>query len=209
MLTSGRRCSRSRLEDGRWHGEGVRGDVGVLGGVDVPAPVRLPLPTRTASSPSREWRLKSSSLACRRRPGASAPSLGSTQRRRVCSLSLTADSSVGRKTPKGSVVGALRLRPRPAFESRGRGRQGESPKLPWLDQPGDRGGAGFPRASQVAGARCEGAKAEYPPRARLDPCARAHRPLGVRARQAGRALRTRGCGAGRLVRRIRGEEGKG
>jgi hypothetical protein len=52
MLTSGRRCSRGRLEDGRWHGEGVHGEVGVLGSVDVPAPVRLPLPTRTASSPS-------------------------------------------------------------------------------------------------------------------------------------------------------------
>jgi hypothetical protein len=89
-LTSGRRCSRSRLEDGRWRGEGVRGDVGVPGGVDVPAPVWLPLPTRTASSPPHGRRLKSSSLACRRRPGASAPFPGSTRRRRVCSLSLTA-----------------------------------------------------------------------------------------------------------------------
>jgi hypothetical protein len=39
-------------------------------------------------------------------------------------------SGVGRKTPKGLVVGALGLRPHPAFESRGRGRQGESPNLP-------------------------------------------------------------------------------
>jgi hypothetical protein len=94
MLTSGRRCSHGRLEDGRWRGEGVRGDVGVLGSVDVPAPVRLLLPTRMASSPSLEQRLKSSSLARRRCPGATAPSLGSTRRRRVCSLSLTAWSLV-------------------------------------------------------------------------------------------------------------------
>jgi hypothetical protein len=94
VLTSGRWCSRGRLEDGRWRGEGVRGDVGVHGGVDVPAPVRLLLPTRTASSPSLERRLKSSSLARRRRPGATAPSLGSTRRRRVCFLSLTAWSLV-------------------------------------------------------------------------------------------------------------------
>jgi hypothetical protein len=95
-------------------------------------------------------------------------------------------SGVGRKTPKGLVVGALGLQPRPAFESRGRGRQGESSKLPWLDRPGGRGGAGSPRASQVAGSRCEGAKVKNPPRARLDPRACAHRPLGVRARRAGR-----------------------
>jgi hypothetical protein len=94
MLTSGRRCSRGMLEDGRWRGECVRGDVGVLGGVDVPAPVWLPLPTRTTSSPSLERRLKSSSLARRRRPDATAPSLGSTRRRRICSLSLTAWSPV-------------------------------------------------------------------------------------------------------------------
>jgi hypothetical protein len=51
VLTSGRWCSRGRLEDGRWRGEGVRGGVGVHDGVDVPAPVRLLLPTRTTSSP--------------------------------------------------------------------------------------------------------------------------------------------------------------
>jgi hypothetical protein len=51
VLTLGRWCSRGRLEGGRWHGEGVLGGVGVHGGVDVPAPVRLLLPTRTASSP--------------------------------------------------------------------------------------------------------------------------------------------------------------
>jgi hypothetical protein len=39
-------------------------------------------------------------------------------------------SGVGRKTPMGLVVGALGLRPQPAFESRGRGRQCESPNLP-------------------------------------------------------------------------------
>jgi hypothetical protein len=39
-------------------------------------------------------------------------------------------SGVGRKTPMGLVVGALGLRPHPAFESRGHGRQGESPNLP-------------------------------------------------------------------------------
>jgi hypothetical protein len=32
VLTSGRWCSRGRLEDGRWRGEGVRGGVGVHGG---------------------------------------------------------------------------------------------------------------------------------------------------------------------------------
>jgi hypothetical protein len=90
MLMSRRRCSRSRLEDGRWRGERVCGEVGIPGGVDVPAPVRLPLPTRTASSPPHGRRLKSSSLACRRRPSASAPSPGSMRWRRVCSLSLTA-----------------------------------------------------------------------------------------------------------------------
>jgi hypothetical protein len=94
VLTSRRWCSRGRLEDGRWRGKGVRGDVGVHGGVDVPAPVRLLLPTRTASSPSLERRLKLSSLTRQRRLGATAPSLGSTRRRCVCSLSLTAWSLV-------------------------------------------------------------------------------------------------------------------
>jgi hypothetical protein len=94
MLTSGRWCSRGRLEDGHWRGEGVRGDVGVHGGVDVPDPVWLLLPTRTASSPSLERRLKLSSLARRRHPGAAAPPLGSTRRQRICSLSLTAWSLV-------------------------------------------------------------------------------------------------------------------
>jgi hypothetical protein len=51
VLTLGRRCSRGRLEGGRWRGEGVHGGVGVQGGVDVPASVRLLLPTRTTSSP--------------------------------------------------------------------------------------------------------------------------------------------------------------
>jgi hypothetical protein len=52
-------------------------------------------------------------------------------------------SGVGRKTPMGLVVGALGLRPRPAFESRCRGRRGESPKLPWL-RP-----AGWPRRHRL------------------------------------------------------------
>jgi hypothetical protein len=51
VLTLGRRCSRGRLEGGWWRGEGVHGGDGVHGGVDVPAPVRLLLPTRTTSSP--------------------------------------------------------------------------------------------------------------------------------------------------------------
>jgi hypothetical protein len=51
VLTLGRWCSRGRLEDGRWSGEGVHDNVGVHGGVDVLAPVRLLLPTRAVSSP--------------------------------------------------------------------------------------------------------------------------------------------------------------
>jgi hypothetical protein len=152
MLTSGRRCSRSRLEDGRW-----RGEVGVPGGVDVPAPVRLPLPTRTASSTPHERRLKTSSLACRRRPGASAPSPGSTRRRRVCSLSLTTWPSVMEGKPQWgwwlvrSGCGlALPLNPGAAAV------RAKAPIYPGLDRPGSGGGAGFPRARQAAGARREG-----------------------------------------------------
>jgi hypothetical protein len=79
-------------------------------------------------------------------------------------------SGVGRKTPTGLVAGALGLWSRPG-----------------LDRPGGRGSAGSLRASQDAGARCEGAKEENPPRARLDSRACAHRPLGVRASRAVRA----------------------
>jgi hypothetical protein len=111
MLTSGRRCSRSRLEDGRW-----RGEVGVPGDVDVPAPVRLPSPTRTASSSSHERRLRTTSLACQQRPGGvdvpapvwlPAPPLpGATWRRRASSFFQSGASRGGGewKTPKGLVA---------------------------------------------------------------------------------------------------------
>jgi hypothetical protein len=93
-------------------------------------------------------------------------------------------SSEGRKTPMGLVVGALGLRPHPAFESRGRGRQGESPNLPRA-RP-----AGRPRRRRLSShqtgcrgaTRRGGAKARFPPRARLGPCARTHLSLDVRAR---------------------------
>jgi hypothetical protein len=58
----------------------------------------------------------------------------------------------------------------------------KAPIYPELDRPGGRGGVGFPRVRQVAGVRCEGAKAGFPPRVRLGPCARTHQPLDVRAR---------------------------
>jgi hypothetical protein len=114
VLTSGRRCSRSRLEGG-----GVV-EVGVPGDVDVPAPVRLPHPARTASSPSRERRLETTSLACRRRPGGvdvpapvrlPAPPLpGATRRRRASSFFFQSGASRGGgewKTPKGLVAWRL------------------------------------------------------------------------------------------------------
>jgi hypothetical protein len=135
-------------------------------------------------------------------------STASSAATRLLPLTHGVASGVGRKTPKGSVVGALGLRPRPDFESRGRGRQGESPKLPWLDRPGSCGGAGFPRASQVAGARCEGAKAEYLPRARLGPCAHTHQPLGVRACRAGRASHPARAVAARVARCDASEAGR-
>jgi hypothetical protein len=177
MLTSGRRCSRSRLEDGRW-----RGEVDVPGDVDVPAPVRLPPPTRTASSPSHERRLKTSSLACRRRPGASAPSPGSTRRRRVCSLSLTVWPLVKEGKPQwGSWLVrsgcSLTLPLNPGVAAV----WAKAPICPGLDRPGGQGGAGFPRARQAVGRGAKGGKSEIP-RARLGPCARTHRSLDVRAR---------------------------
>jgi hypothetical protein len=176
MLTSGWRCSRSRLEDGRW-----RGEVGVPGDVDVPAPVRLPLLTRTASSPSHERQLKTSSLACRRRPVASAPSPGSTWRRRVCSLSLTAWPPVKEGKPQWgwwlvrSGCGlTLPLNPGAATV------WAKAPICPGLDQPGGQGGAGFPRARQAAGARREGGKSEIPAPSQVG-SVRTHAPIPRRA----------------------------
>jgi hypothetical protein len=122
--------------------------------VNDPAPVRLLLPTRTASSPSLERRLKSSSLARRRRPGATAPSLSSTRRRRVCSPSLTVWSLCRKENPNGgwwlkrSGCGlALPLKPGAANVV------AKAPNYPGFDRPGGRGGAGSLRASQDAGAR--------------------------------------------------------
>jgi hypothetical protein len=105
------------------------------------------------SSPRR--RLKSSSLACRRRPGRCVrtfPRLDAAATR-LLPLPHGVASGVGRKTPMGLVVGALGLRPHPAFESRGRGRQGESPNLPRA-RP-----AGLPRRSRLPSRRtgCRGA----------------------------------------------------
>jgi hypothetical protein len=52
VLTLGRGCSRGQLDGGRWRGGGVLGDVGVHGGVDVPAPGPAPPQAQTTSSPS-------------------------------------------------------------------------------------------------------------------------------------------------------------
>jgi hypothetical protein len=121
---------------------------------------------------------------------------------RLLALTHGVVSGVGRKTPKGLVVGALGLRPRPAFESRGRGRQGKSPKLPWLDRPGGRGDAGFPRASQVPRRDARGQKRKTRPKPGW---IREHARTGISAcGSAGRGARpiphARGCGAGRPVR---------
>jgi hypothetical protein len=117
VLTLRRRCSRSRVENGRW-----RGEVGVPGDVGVPAPARLPSPTRTASSLSHERRLKATSLACRRRPGEvdvpapvrlPAPPLPGATQRRCASSFLQAGTSRGSgewENPKG--VGGLASVPR-------------------------------------------------------------------------------------------------
>jgi hypothetical protein len=50
VLTLGRWCSRGRLDGGRWRGGGVLGDVGIHGGVDVPALDPAPPQAQTASS---------------------------------------------------------------------------------------------------------------------------------------------------------------
>jgi hypothetical protein len=94
VLTSGRWCSRGRLEDGRWRREGVRGGVGIHGGVDVPAPVRLLLPTRTASSPLLVAAVEVVVLgvSTASRCGRAFPRLDAAAR--VCSLPLTACSLV-------------------------------------------------------------------------------------------------------------------
>jgi hypothetical protein len=94
----------------------------------------------------------------------------------------------GRKTPMGLVVGALGLRPCPAFESRGRGRQGESPNLPRARPAGRRRRRWLSsRQTGCRGATRRGAKARFLPRAWLGPCACTHRSLDVRARWSRRA----------------------
>jgi hypothetical protein len=85
----------------------------------------------------------------------------------------------------------------------------KAPIYPGLDRPGGRGGAGFPRARQAAGARREGGQKRD---SRPEPgWVRAHARTGPSTcGPAGRGARpiprVRGCGAGRLVRRIRGGE---
>jgi hypothetical protein len=50
VLTLGRWCSRGRLDGGWWRGGGVLGDVGIHGGVDVPALGPAPPQAQTTSS---------------------------------------------------------------------------------------------------------------------------------------------------------------
>jgi hypothetical protein len=84
----------------------------------------------------------------------------------------------------------------------------KAPIYPRLDRPGGRGGTGFPRVRQAAGARCEGGKSGIPNPSQVGsvcthaPAPRRAGPLSG-ARVPSRAL---SCGAGRLVRRIRGGE---
>jgi hypothetical protein len=102
-------------------------------------------------------------------------------------------SGEGRKTPMGFVVGALGLQPHPAFESRGRGRLGESPNLPRA-RP-----AGRPRRRRLSSrqtgcrARREGGqkrdspsqvgsvRTHAPVSRRAGPLSRAHVPSRARA----------------------------
>jgi hypothetical protein len=101
VLTLGRWCSRGRLEGGRWRDGDVLGDVGVHGGVDVPAPGPAPPQAQTASSPLLTA-VADSSLVASAALRCAAFLLGSTQRRRACSLPLMARSLVKKgKTPMG------------------------------------------------------------------------------------------------------------
>jgi hypothetical protein len=58
----------------------------------------------------------------------------------------------------------------------------KAPTCSGLDRPSGQGGAGFPHARRLQGRDAKGAKARFPPRARLGPCARTHWSLDVRAR---------------------------
>jgi hypothetical protein len=109
VLTLGRWCSRGRLEGGRWHGEGVLGDVDIHDGVDVPAPGPAPPQVQMASSPLLVTAVADSSLGVSAALRCAGFLLGSTQRRRAFSLPLTACSLVKKgKTPMG--VGGLGAR---------------------------------------------------------------------------------------------------
>jgi hypothetical protein len=192
----GRWCSRGQLEGGRWRGEGVLGDVDVHGGVDVPALVRLLLPTRTASSP-----LLVAAVV--------VPVLGASVASQCGRAFPRLDTAVAHLLPPshGMLTTEERENPNGGW---GLGRLGRCPLLPLkpgaanvgakapicpgLDRPGGRGGACSLRANQDAGARNAGAKGEVPPRGRFDSRACAHRPLGVRAsrtRRASHPARTR------------------
>jgi hypothetical protein len=204
VLTLGRWCSRGRLEDGRWHGEGIHGGVGVHGGVDVLAPVRLLLPTRAASSPLLVAAVVVVVLGAptASRCGRAFPRLDAAAARLLPS-SLSAWSLVKKGKPQwgwwlGRSGCGLALPLKPGAVDVG----AKAPNCPGSDRPGGRGSACSLRISQDAGARDVGAKEEVPCRARFDSRACAHRLLGVRVsgRGARPISRARGCGAGRPVR---------
>jgi hypothetical protein len=84
----------------------------------------------------------------------------------------------------------------------------KAPICPGLDRSGGQGGVGFPRVRQAAGARREGGKNEIPAPSQVG-SVRTHAPVPRRAGPLSGARvpsPARGCGAGRLVRRIRGGE---
>jgi hypothetical protein len=203
VLTLGRWCSRGRLDGGRWRGRGVLGDVGVHGGVDVPAPGSAPPQVQTTSSPLLVTVVADSSLGASAALRCAASLLGSTQWRRARSLPLTVCSLVNMGKPQwGLVAWALGPRPCLTFEARCRRLRGENPKLPWLEPAGrPRRRLLPPRQLRCGGAR-RGAKGEFPSRGRVRLVGvHAHRPLGVRARWTGKhPSPARGCSAGRPVR---------
>jgi hypothetical protein len=164
VLTLGRWCSRGRLEDGRWRGEGIHGGVGVHSGVDVLALVWL-LPTRAASSPLLVAAVVVVVLGAptASRYGRAFPRLDAAA---ACLLPSSLGVVTGEegKTPMGLVAWALGLQPRPAFEARCRGRRGESPKLPWLG-PAERPRRPLlsPLQPRRRGARCGGKRGSPAP----------------------------------------------